>query len=243
MLMPLSPRPYSLCSCLDTDNELEIIFNLIQLDASQARTYKRLGIATGYLSNLLIDNKFYFSKRTMQNFTLSKDSLNKPVIMISHGTGIAPFISFLRFKKFHVDKVDSGDWWLFYGCRHPTSDFLYKNEMLTDYASQTHILSNFYVTFSRATLTDPNSDLNKYYVSQTKYVQDIIRVKSKELCDLIVNQNAMVYVCGDENSMTKDVFSCFVDCINNEFGDKVDNAQSYLLEMMNTKRYKQDIWI
>jgi sulfite reductase alpha subunit-like flavoprotein len=214
----------------------------VKFDASQSRTYERSGIATGYLTSLQVDDSFHFTKRTLQNFTLKKDYLNEPVIMICHGTGIAPFMSFLRYKKQNSDNLNSSNWWLIYGCRHPTKDFLYKNEILENFAAHHSILEKFHVTFSRFVLDDPKSDLISYYVNETKYVQDIVKAKSKDLCDLVVNRNAVVYVCGDENSMTKDVFNCFVESIRQEYGDRIDDAQKYVLEMMNTKRYKQDIW-
>jgi sulfite reductase alpha subunit-like flavoprotein len=230
---------------MNDQNTLEIIFNQIKFDATELRTYERYGIATGYLSNLNENEKIYFIKRTLQNFTLKHEYINEPVIMISHGTGIGPFVSFLRYKKQHLDQVnsDNSNWWLLYGCRDPNKDFLYKNEILNEYANEQKILPNFKITFSRFNDLDKIEQMQKFCVKDTKYVQDLIKANSKDIADAIVNKNAYVYVCGDENNMIKDVFNSIIECIKTECSQEVvPDAQKYVLDMMNKKRYRQDIW-
>lgn len=241
-LSPLVIRSYSLCSFYSkTDkNELETVFNIVNFDQSMGRTYSRQGIATGYLSKLKSSEKVFFFKRKFQGFTFPSDEdlQDKPLIMIGPGTGIAPFISYLRSKD--ADKNSKSNLVLFYGCRDPTKDFLFKSEVLN---FSTTVLSNCYLSFSRVSNIENESDiLKKSYQKNAKYVQDSIRMNSKEICHLIHEKSAYVYICGDAANMSKDVLKCFVECLANECNLSVEDSNKYFLDMMKNKRYKQDIW-
>lgn len=67
--------------------------------------------------------------RTGQNFHLP-ENLSTPIIMIGPGTGVSPFIGFLRHRKClkykMADTEKYGETWLFYGCRHKDRDYIYK---------------------------------------------------------------------------------------------------------------------
>ena len=66
--------------------------------------------------------------RTNQHFHLPTDP-SSPVIMIGPGTGVAPFMGFLKHRAaIRVTTPDTkpGDAWLFYGCRHKDKDYLYR---------------------------------------------------------------------------------------------------------------------
>ena len=242
MLSSLQSRAYSLCTCT-SDSSMEIMFNMVQFDSMESRTYERLGVGTGYLSKLNKNDKFYFIKRTHQNFVLPETCNQSPLIMIGPGTGLAPYLSFLKYKKVNLDKFKQDDkypdWWLLYGCRDPTKDFLYKSELCDDYAKDPNLLTKFRVAYSRYSSTTKESE---YHEASTKYVQDIIKKNSKDLVDLIVNKNAYFYVCGDARNMAKDVFSCLVNCIESECKETIKDANKYIFEMMSAKRYRQDIW-
>ena len=58
------------------------------------------------------------------------DDLSIPIIMVGPGTGVAPFVGFLRHRQaLRKDMSDPelyGNTWLFYGCRHEKSDYIYR---------------------------------------------------------------------------------------------------------------------
>jgi methionine synthase reductase len=227
---------------------MEIIFNLVEFGCDQGRTYKRLGVATGFLSQLKPSDTIYFLKRKFQTFTFPKEielfSNKKPMLMIGPGTGIAPFISFLRAQHHNLKKENDVNLWLFYGCRDPTKDFLYKKELCSKHSANLCRLS---LSFSRIESLENLNEadrtlIEKYYSPNTKYVQNSMLKNATEIADLIYKQEAFVYVCGDAANMAKDVFNCFAQCLSDTFGLSADESNKYLLDLIKNKRYKQDIW-
>ena len=136
--------------------------------------------------------------------------------------------------------------WLFYGCRHPFKDFLFRNEILNDFSKH---LKNLKISYSKLKLTEltetgrKDESLNEnFHIPDSKYVQDSIKYYSKEIVNILNGQNGIVYLCGDAKNMSKDVFNCFNMCLVNELKITPDEAKKYLDNMIITKHYKQDIW-
>jgi len=69
---------------------------------------------------------------------------------------------------------------LFYGCRHPDKDFIYKDEL--DEYSREGVLTHLHTAFSRL-------QTNKVYV------QDRIWEQRQEIWELI-QKGANIYICG-----------------------------------------------
>lgn len=62
------------------------------------------------------------------NFKLPSDP-SKPIIMVGPGTGVAPFRGFVQERAEQAKKGETiGETVLFYGCRRPEEDWLYKEE-------------------------------------------------------------------------------------------------------------------
>ena len=250
MLPTLNPRPYSFCTC-SADSEIEVIFNLVEFNVTSAngRTYPRQGFGTGFLSALASGQNFYFLKRKFHTFTFPPAANNKPVVMIGPGTGVAPFISYLR----HIDSTQSSTnskLWLFFGCRDPEKDFLFRNELCQRLSKHLDKLS---VSFSRFSYESNKASIEnqtelvdlieRYHVPQgSKYVQDSLKFYAKDLTEMICDKEGFVYVCGDAKNMSKDVFSCLSECLKSERGLSDQEAIKYLNEMIKNQRYKQDIW-
>ncbi|VDH92943.1 methionine synthase reductase [Mytilus galloprovincialis] len=257
----LQPRPYSVCSSpLVNPGIIEIVFNVINIPVGEGRSYHRNGVCTGMLDkitqNVQIKGAFQEDRdddlsntleklaindkiqvpiftRTNQHFHMS-DDLSIPIIMVGPGTGVAPFVGFLRHRQaLRKDMSDPelyGNTWLFYGCRHEKSDYIYRKE-LEDFQS-TGILSQLCVCFSRD---------NQLQISP-QYVQDNIRNNSTELSILIMEKNATVFVCGDAKNMAKDVNEAFVSVIQSYKGCTAEEAKIELMKMRLHKRYLEDVW-
>ena len=151
-----------------------------------------------------------------------------PVIMIGPGTGVAPFRGFVQERALQArggKKI--GRTILFYGCRKSDEDFLYKDEWETYSSSFTKGEFSLFTAFSRE---DP---LRKIYV------QDMIRSRADELKELILNQNAYVYVCGDASRMAKDVTRAIGESID---GSVEGSSDAYLKNMKIEGRWSEDVW-
>jgi methionine synthase reductase len=243
MLPGLTSRAYTLCSYHDTnqgsinEHEMEIVFNLIHFEVNECRTYRRTGVATGFLSSLHENESFYFLKRKFQNFTFPSDNKHA-LILIGPGTGISPFVSYLRQQRYCETQKEHQQTWLFYGCRDPFKDFLFKDEMLNVLSVSLTKLAVAYSQFE----ADKSSESDKFYVQDCKYVQDCIKYYSREVVSMLVEQNGSVYLCGDAKNMSKDVVQCLTECLVKEKGFTMDEAKKYLTNMISNKRLKQDIW-
>ncbi|CAK8672123.1 methionine synthase reductase-like [Clavelina lepadiformis] len=236
----LMPRRYSLInSPLVSKNHLSFAFNVVKFEKDIGRMYARDGICTGFLHNLgnassnttnqnisqLPSIKVFRTKST--GFCLPTDT-SPPLVMIGPGTGVAPFIGFLR----HLEALSAQttDRWLFYGCRHKDRDYLYKDE-LESYLNK-GILSRLLVAFSR----DPTSS------ESPKYVQDNLKLHSLDIANLLFQKRAIFYVCGDARNMAKDVRQCIIEIITKERNCSDKEAVDLFKQVLDEKRYREDIW-
>jgi sulfite reductase alpha subunit-like flavoprotein len=117
---------------------------------------------------------------------------------------------------------------LFYGCRHEDHDWLYSSEMQA--LVKEGLLSNLYTAFSR--------DGNR------QYVQDVMKSPdcAKRLSNVILHQNASIYICGDGNAMAKDVQAAIVEILSLSLNGGLDEAKQFLETMKKDKRILLDIW-
>ena len=76
--------------------------------------------------------------------------MEKPLVLIGPGTGVAPFIGFLHHRELMLKaKPDLvfGPVWLIHGCRTQEHDFLYREELKRLHAAG--IVTRLHVCFSR----------------------------------------------------------------------------------------------
>ncbi|MEO8530818.1 MAG: flavodoxin domain-containing protein, partial [Deltaproteobacteria bacterium] len=176
------PRYYSISSA-DSATEVEICVR------KQAG-----GECSGFLHGLALGDEIDAFVRPNPEFALTKG--NRPVIMVSAGTGIAPFIGMIRMNRkkraFH----------LFWGGRDPASDFLYERDLAQ--AKSEARLTSLTPVFSRAT--------------GGGYVQGRLRDEAARLADLL-KSGASIMVCGGDQ-MAQAVASEF-DAILNALGSSV----------------------
>ena len=104
------------------------------------------------------------------------------MIMVGLGTGAAPFRGFLQERAaLKQQGVPVGESLLFFGCRDPLQDFLYKDEMRAFEAAGG---TKLHTTFSR----EPGKPKT--------YVQQAIQAQSEDVWRLL-QQGAVIFACGD----------------------------------------------
>ncbi|KAA8910945.1 hypothetical protein TRICI_003956 [Trichomonascus ciferrii] len=215
---PLQPRYYSISSSSLISPKTLSITCVVDNDRT---------VASNYLYSFVQPTSQYKTHgkpipATIQRstFKLPKDP-STPVIMIGPGTGVAPFRGFIqeRYHQFTKDPTSTGPTILFFGCRNPHEDFLYKEE-LTSYPKE---FLSLFTAFSRQT-------------KQKVYVQSQMKEQSNLLCDLIKTQNARIYVCGNATSMAVQTQHAFRDILND------DQNMEYIARLKKLGRYQEDVW-
>jgi len=221
ILRKLPVRQYSIANSVKANpDEVHLTIRAVRF---QAHDRKRKGVCSSQIAeriqpgdvlNVYVDQN--------PNFRLPSNP-DTPIIMIGPGTGVAPFRAFLQERE---SEGITGKSWLFFGDQHFSQDFLYQVEWqkwLKD-----GVLTKMDVAFSR---------------DQAKkvYVQHRMLEKRKEFYQWL-EEGAVVYVCGDEKHMARDVHQTLLTILEKEGGLTSEQASVYLDEMRKQKRYQRDVY-
>jgi len=283
ILPGIPPRYYSVSSSpLDPHNgalALTVAFSVVDyltpsllMNGNEVGRRRIGGVATRFLEVIcsgFLSGTTDFAPSTLKIFPKPTaefqlpPSLSTPLILIGPGTGVAPFVGFLRHRRAQameskqaatsvvegtwrgdyemeaddlpVSKIDApgdvmqqrnlGKIELFFGCRRADHDWLFQEEM--EQLKKEGIITDLYTAFSRQ--------------KPKTYVQDIMvhdEVCRASLVDLLLKNNAAVYICGDGNQMAKDVQNALAEVI----APHVEDAPAYLEKMKKQRRLLMDIW-
>lgn len=136
-LLPMSPRLYSISSSpLDPKHRSKdgliasVTFDVLKAPANSGHGTFR-GVASSYLSSRIPGDQISCLVRPTKVFFRLPPASETPIIMIAAGTGIAPMRGFIQeraaIKRAGLGKL--GPALLFFGCRHPDRDFIYRSEL------------------------------------------------------------------------------------------------------------------
>ena len=211
-LSKMLPRPYSVARSssgkpLSFKGKHYIVTDLVyeQVLHKSMNGGLHLGTCTGFLSSMDIGQRFLTYKYQNEHFKMPPD-LSTPLLMIATGSGIAPFRSFWQSRGKEEGCINVKLDWLYFGCRNEDEALFYEEATF-------HV--NVRMAFSRRT------DMKK------TYVQDLLRLDSIHIFNLIVNQQANVYICG-KTAMV----SAVEDALNEVLGQS--GCQSTNVEAMKT---------
>ena len=221
LFRPQTPRLYSIASAQDeVGEEVHLTVGVVRFE-HHGNTYT--GAASGYLGERLEEGgEVRVFVEPNPNFRLPADG-NTPVIMIGAGTGIAPFRAFMQQR---AANGDNGKNWLIFGNQRLADDFLYQLEW-SDYRKD-GILTRADLAWSRQ---------GEHKV----YVQHKIAEHAAEVWNWL-QQGAHLYVCGDATRMARDVETALIDVIETQGKLSRDDAEDYLNEMREDKRYQRDVY-
>ena len=226
MLSLLAPRYYSISSSPSGDaSRCSVTVGVVEAPASSGRgVYK--GICSNYLAGRRAGDTVHATVReTKAGFRLPDDP-KVPIIMIGPGTGLAPFRGFLQERAAQKAKGASlGPAMLFFGCRHPEQDFLYADELKTFAADG---VTELHTAFSRG--DGPKT-----------YVQHLVATQKDKVWNLI-EQGAIVYVCGDGGKMEPDVKAALMAIHRERTGGDEAAASRWIDDMGTKNRYVLDVW-
>jgi cytochrome P450/NADPH-cytochrome P450 reductase len=226
MLSLLAPRYYSISSSPSIDPErCSVTVGVVEAPASSGRgVYK--GVCSNYLSGRRVGDSVHATVReTKAGFRLPDDPA-VPVIMIGPGTGLAPFRGFLQERAHRkAQGATLGPAMLFFGCRHPNQDFLYADELKAFAADG---ITELHTAFSRA--DGPKT-----------YVQHQVTAQKARVWSLI-EQGAIVYVCGDGSKMEPDVKAALVSIYREKSGADTEAGLRWIDDLGTKNRYVLDVW-
>ena len=226
MIPWMAPRYYSISSSSKAEpGRCSITVGVVEGPALSGLGYYR-----GVCSTMLRDAEpgaevFAVIKQPTTPFRLPKDP-GTPIIMIGPGTGVAPFRGFLEERSaLKAEGVQLGEALLFFGCRHPEQDYLYREEL--EQAERDGLLKLF-TAFSRL-------------MSERIYVQDLIKREWKAVWQLL-EQNAVIYLCGDGALMEPDVKRTLMQLYADEADVGADQGAAWMEQLVRDGRYVRDVW-
>ena len=221
ILRKLPARLYSIASSLEANpEEVHLTIGVVRYEAHGR---DRQGVCSIQCAENLEPGDtlpIYIHKN--DNFRLPANS-ETPIIMIGPGTGIAPFRSFIEERS---ETGAEGKSWLFFGDQHYVTDFYYQTEW-QNYVKD-GALTRLDVAFSRDT-------------DEKVYVQHRMKQASQELYQWI-EEGAVIYVCGDEQNMAKDVHATLLKILQQEGGKSLEEAEAFITQLVQEKRYQRDVY-
>ncbi len=171
----LIQRAYSIASHRKGGNQMEFYI-------SQVKT----GQLTPRLFNLQQGDRLYVSERIVGMFKLSDTPRDKDIVMVATGTGIAPYISFLRS---HITEHNQIKMAIIHGATHQWD--------LGYYSELSFLASTFPNFYYFPTVTDPDKTWQGYNV----WIEEVLEEKTlqKKAGIEISPEKTHFFLCGNPN--------------------------------------------
>ena len=217
---PLAPRAYSIASSRhEVGEEAHLLISAVRYE-THGRARK--GVASTFVAERL-GNGGRLRVKLKPNKHFALPTPDRDMIMIGPGTGIAPFRAFVQERR---ATGGSGRSWLFFGDRSFTHDFLYQLEWQDALADRS--LTRMDIAFSRDQ-------------SEKVYVQHRLWERRREVIGWLEN-GAFLYVCGEAQSMAKDVRAALVRAYADVKALAPEAANRAIADLERDKRYLQDVY-
>ena len=212
-----TPRSYSVGSSSENSGLLRLTvgMNVFTNDKGE----KQLGKCSSYLIN---DLKVSDEINAVLHYTdFHIENNDKPVIMISSGVDIAPMIGFLADLQKRPRPA-----WLFFGNSNRNGGYHYQNQW--EKALSDGVLTHINVAFTEE---------HKGY-----YVQDEVFRNGHEVFDWVMNNNALIYVCGKANTVGTGVTDALVEIIKAHGKVSRDLAVETVNKLKADNRIRMDLF-
>jgi len=221
LLTKLQPRLYSVASSLRAfPDQVHFIVDVIRYE-SHGRV--RGGVCTTFLAERADKVPVPVYPSSAKHFHMPENQ-DTPLIMIGPRTGVAPFRAFLQDRQATGAK---GKTWLFFGAQREKCDYAYKEDW--ENFLRNGVLTKLDCAWSR-------DQAHKIYV-QHKMLEH-----AAEIWKWIDGEGGQFFVCGDAKRMAKDVDAALRKIVQEQGGKSVDEANAYVEQLKNDKRYKRDVY-
>ncbi|KAG9189371.1 hypothetical protein G6011_06239 [Alternaria panax] len=238
----LRGRQFSIASAmnstaeLEKKTEIELLIAIVKYKTIIKRI--RQGVATRYIASLKPGQEITVTL-SRGGLGVSKDELDRPVVMIGPGTGVAPMRSLIyqrirwrgeykRLLNGHTQEdSDIVKDLLFFGCRNAESDYFFKEEWAQ--LQSAGVPLEVFAAFSRDQ-------------RQKVYVQDLIRQQSSIVFSHLFHKSGILYICGSSGKMPQAVREALIEAFQEHGGMDREAAENYLVGMEKGGRYRQETW-
>lgn len=226
LMRPLRLRSYSISSSpLAQPGEADLMVSLLD-EPHRSGVGRFSGVASAFLQDAQPGDVLHAKVIACQESFRVPDDPSIPVILVSAGTGLAPFRAAIA-DRAHLRPAAAGPLLCYFGCRHPDVDFLHRAELE---AADRDGLISLRPVFSRASGSHGQ-----------RYVQHRIAAEGDELWELL-EQGAHVRVCGDGRLMAPDVRATFRALHQRKAGGSEEDARAWFQHLIGTGRYVEDVW-
>lgn len=230
LLEPMTPRHYSIAS--SSRMSPKVVALVVSVLDAPARSGQGLfkGVASNHLAALGSGAQIRARvDQARQAFRAGADPA-KNVILVSAGTGVAPFRGFLGDRlAARQEGAPYSPALCFFGIRDPEVDYIFREQF--DIAEDLGIV-RMRPAFSRA----PQDGV--------RYVQDRIAADADEVWELLGDpaKDTHVYICGDGARMAPAVRQSFIDIYCARTGADESAARDWLIGLVESDRYVEDVW-
>ncbi|TKR89730.1 hypothetical protein L596_013787 [Steinernema carpocapsae] len=211
----IRPRAFSIASCPRThQGKVQILVGKVEYKVKRMKAIRR-GLCSTFLARLNVEDTAFVKIR---RGTFKWPSVDRPVLLVGPGTGVAPFRSILAFRGSEENAANSI---LFFGCRNLKKDFYFGEEW--------HKIPHCSVimAFSR---DDPEKKV---------YVQHKMAEKAKEVAR-IIEDNGCIYVAGSSGQMPEDVTDCIAQ-VAEKYGG-VEDGKAFVERLEKIGRLQFETW-
>ena len=230
LLEPMTPRHYSIAS--SSRRSPDVVALIVSVLGSPARSGAGLfkGVASNHLAGVAPGAQIRARvDPARQAFRAGADP-EKNVILVSAGTGVAPFCGFLGDRL--AAKQEGAPYspaLCFFGVRDPDVDYIFREQF--EEADELGIVA-MRPAFSRA----PQNGV--------RYVQDRIAAEADEVWELLGDpaKDTHVFVCGDGGKMAPAVRQSFLDIYRARTGVDESEARDWLIGLVESDHYVEDVW-
>lgn len=219
----LRPRHYSISSsAAASPGEVDLMVSLLEAPHRSGQGAFS-GVGSHYLGTVQPGDTVWARVLPCREAFRLPDDTDLPVILVSAGTGLAPFRGGIL-DRLHTGST--GTLLCYFGCDHPDVDYLHRDELEKAAAAGS-------VSLRPAFMHAPQDGV--------RFVQERITREGDEVWALL-EAGARVFVCGDGRRMAPGVREALKAVYRRHAGAHEEAADAWLTAMTESGRYVEDVW-
>jgi sulfite reductase (NADPH) flavoprotein alpha-component len=207
----------------------ELTPGLIRLTVSlhrwvDARGETHTGTASGMLCEKLQPGDGFNARLNPHPDFHAPEDINRPLILIASGCGIAPFMGFIEQREY---SVSAGPVWLIYGNRWQAVDYLYREQLESQ--QNLGVITRLDTVFSRDQETP-------------RYVTHRMREEGETLVRWLLEEDAALYVCGRGSTLGQGVDQALREILERHMPHDSDSIAALIASWSANGKLRRDLF-